>query len=55
MTNTENKNIDPIEFLTLYQKIDKLKPKTFEYISGLIDGINVAFDIAVNHQDQKGA
>lgn len=55
MTNTENNKINPIEFLTLYQKIDKLKPKTFEYISGLIDGINVAFDIAVNHQEQKGA
>lgn len=55
MTNTENKNIDPIEFLTLYQKIDKLKPKTFEYISGLIDGISAGFDIAVNQQEQKGA
>lgn len=55
MTNTENKNIDPVEFLALHQKIEKLKPKPFEYISGLIDGISTGFDIAVNQQDQKGA
>lgn len=54
MTNTENKKIDPIEFLTLYQKVNKLKPKTFEYVNGFIDGISAGFDIAVNQQDQKG-
>ena len=55
MKNTENKKIDPVEFLMLYQKVDKLKPKTFEYVKGLIDGISAGFDIAVNQQEQKGA
>ncbi len=35
MTNTENKNIDPVEFLTLYQKIDKLKPKRLNILAVL--------------------
>lgn len=53
MTNTENKKIDPVEFLTLYQKVDKLNPKTFKYVNSFIDGISAGFDIAVNQQDQK--
>lgn len=55
MTNTEKKNIDPAEFLTMYDKIQRLDPIAFARVNGFIDGISVAFDIAVNQQDQKGA
>lgn len=53
MTNTENKKIDPVEFLTLYQKMQQLNPRAFECIKGFIDGISTGFDIAVNQQDQS--
>lgn len=55
MTDTEAKKIDAVAFLEMYQKVDKLKPKAFEYVNGFIDGISAAFDIAVNQQDQKGS
>lgn len=55
MTNTENKKIDPIEFLAVYQKMQQLTPKALERVNGFIDGISAGFDIAVNQQEQKGA
>lgn len=55
MTNTENKKIDPVDFLAVYQKMEKLNPIAFERVCGIIDGISLGFDIAVNQQEQKGA
>ena len=55
MTNTENKKIDPIELLAVYQKMQQLSPKALERVNGFIDGISAGFDIAVNQQEQKGA
>lgn len=54
MTNTENKKIDPVEFLVMYEKIRNLKPVAIERVNGFIEGISAAFDITVNQQDQKG-
>ena len=50
MANTENKKIDPVEFLALYQKMQQLNPRAFECVKGFIDGISVGFDLAA---DQK--
>lgn len=55
MTNTEDKKIDPVEFLAVYQKMQRLSPKALERVNGFIDGISAGFDIAVNQQEQKGA
>ncbi|MCM1009097.1 MAG: hypothetical protein NC485_14510 [Ruminococcus flavefaciens] len=55
MTNNKKENIDAAALLAMYRKVDKLKPKAFEYVNGLIDGISVAIDIAVNQKNQKGA
>lgn len=55
MTNTKNREIDPVEFIAMYEKIHKLEPIAIERVNGFIEGISVAFDIAVNRQDQKGA
>lgn len=53
MNDTDKKKIDAVAFLEMYQKVDKLKPKAFEYVNGFIDGISAAFEIAVNQHDQK--
>lgn len=55
MTKTENKKIDPVEFLAMYQKIEKLNQMAFERVCGFIDGISANFNIAADQKDQKGA
>ncbi len=55
MTNTENKKIDPVEFLAVYQKMQQLSPKALERVNGFIDGISAGFHLAAEQQEKKGA
>lgn len=44
---TNTNIIDPIAFLRMYQKMQNLNPWTFERVCGIIDGIDIGFEIAV--------
>lgn len=55
MANTENKKIDPVEFLAVYQKMQQLSPKALERVNGFIDGISAGFYLAAEQQEKKGA
>ncbi len=55
MTNTENKKIDPVDFLAVYQKMQQLNPKALERVNGFIDGISAGFNLAADQYEKKGA
>lgn len=55
MTNIDNKRINPVEFIEMYEKIQKLSPIAIERVNGFIDGFVAALDITVNQKNQKGA
>lgn len=48
MIENKNQRIDPAEFLAMYQKLQRLNPRAFERVCGIIDGVSVGFDIAAN-------
>lgn len=37
---------DPVKFLELYQKIEKMNPLACERICGIIDGMSIAVEVA---------
>lgn len=51
---TKTKTIDPTAFLRMYQKMQQLNPWTFERVCGIIDGIDIGFEIAVKRMNQEG-
>ncbi|MDO4157102.1 MAG: hypothetical protein Q4D37_10045 [Oscillospiraceae bacterium] len=51
---TNTKTIDPTAFLRMYQKMQQLNPWTFERVCGIIDGIDIGFEIAVKRMNQEG-
>lgn len=55
MEKTENKKIDPVDFLMMYQKMEKLSPKALERVNGFIEGISAGFNLASENCDKEGA
>lgn len=37
---------DPIKFLELYRKIEKMNPLAYERFCGIVDGVNLAYELA---------
>ena len=54
MDAMKTKTIDPTAFLRMYQKMQQLNPWTFERVCGIIDGIDIGFEIAVKRMNQEG-
>lgn len=47
MVETRNSTINPIDFLAMYQKIQAMNPLVFERVCGIIEGIDIGFEVAM--------